>query len=255
MPQNNPNQKKKKKGHAPAHQNKYAFKHNPKSKLTEKILSSPNEGVCKKCHDKIEWRKKYRKYKPLKQPSTCNVCRKRNVKAAYHTICNDCTLVVGEKLSSSKTTDVVKEKIENLKIEGEEPVKDENEEGGETTADKTQNNTSEEKKTKTTTAPTTRKIRACAICATEPAMKNDNNDEDDDDDDAREGRRLKLREIRALERKAEREERLKNQKKDGSNDDDDDDDENDDDGEDGGYESYDDYDEDENNLGPVVHVM
>ena len=55
------NTKKKKKGRAPKHQNTFAFKHNPKSKKTEKILSSPNVGVCKRCYDKIEWRKKYRK--------------------------------------------------------------------------------------------------------------------------------------------------------------------------------------------------
>ena len=53
--------KKKKKGRAPKHQNSFGFKHNPKSKKTDKILSSPNVGVCRRCHDKIEWRKKYRK--------------------------------------------------------------------------------------------------------------------------------------------------------------------------------------------------
>jgi hypothetical protein len=53
--------KKKKKGRPPAHQNTFAFRHNPKSKKTEKILSSPNVGVCNRCRDKIEWRKKYRK--------------------------------------------------------------------------------------------------------------------------------------------------------------------------------------------------
>ena len=53
--------RKKKKGRAPAHQNSFAFRHNPKSKKTEKILSSPNVGVCGRCRDKIEWRKRYRK--------------------------------------------------------------------------------------------------------------------------------------------------------------------------------------------------
>lgn len=50
------------------YQNTYAFKHNPKSKLTKKILEIPNEGVCNKCYEVIEWRKKYRKYKPLTVP-------------------------------------------------------------------------------------------------------------------------------------------------------------------------------------------
>lgn len=81
----------KKKGRKPAHQNEFAFKHNPKSKLTEKILASPNVGVCRRCYDKIEWRKQYRKYKPLSQPSTCNLCKRRNVTSAYHTICNGCS--------------------------------------------------------------------------------------------------------------------------------------------------------------------
>ena len=93
MPQQqHPGQKKKKKGRAPAHQNKFAFKHNPKSKTTEKILSSPITHVCRRCHDKLEWRKQYRKYKPRTQPGTCNGCKKRNVKAAYHTICDSCTI-------------------------------------------------------------------------------------------------------------------------------------------------------------------
>ena len=79
-----------KKSRPPAHQNKFAFTHNPKSKVTKKILELPNRGACQRCYDKIEWRKKYRKYKPLTQPTKCNRCQKRTVKAAYHTICIDC---------------------------------------------------------------------------------------------------------------------------------------------------------------------
>ncbi|KAL7560161.1 hypothetical protein ACA910_013171 [Epithemia clementina (nom. ined.)] len=94
MPKNsaaNASKKKKSKGPIPAHQNKFAFRHNPKSKTTEKILSSPNVHVCRRCHDKIEWRKQYRKYKPLTQPSKCNICSQKNVKAAYHSICAKCS--------------------------------------------------------------------------------------------------------------------------------------------------------------------
>jgi hypothetical protein len=83
---------KKKKGHHPAHQNTFAFQHNPGSKLTAKILASPNVGLCRRCHDKIEWRKQYRKYKPLSQPSRCNICKRRNITAAYHTICDSCAM-------------------------------------------------------------------------------------------------------------------------------------------------------------------
>lgn len=50
-----------KEGHVPAHQNRTAFKHNPKSKKTDKILSIPaSSGCCKHCTDVIEWKRNYR---------------------------------------------------------------------------------------------------------------------------------------------------------------------------------------------------
>ena len=58
-----------KKGKIPAYQNNFKFRHNPNSQKTKKILSLPNEGLCKKCHDIIEWKKQYRKYKPLTMPA------------------------------------------------------------------------------------------------------------------------------------------------------------------------------------------
>lgn len=38
----------------------------------------------------MEWRKKYRKYKPLRQPATCNDCHKKTITSAYHKICGPC---------------------------------------------------------------------------------------------------------------------------------------------------------------------
>lgn len=52
----------------PKHQNTYAFRHNKNSKKSAKIMSTAIAGVCLKCHQIIEWRKKYRKYKPLTTP-------------------------------------------------------------------------------------------------------------------------------------------------------------------------------------------
>ena len=43
------------KGRVPSHQNAFAFRHNPKSKLTEKIAAMPIRGLCRRCRDKIEW--------------------------------------------------------------------------------------------------------------------------------------------------------------------------------------------------------
>ncbi|KAL4157857.1 hypothetical protein PRNP1_003639 [Phytophthora ramorum] len=75
---------------APKHQNAFAFKHNPKSKKTERILSMPIHGLCEKCRNQIEWRKKYRKYKPLSQPGSCIYCHQKTVTSAYHASCDPC---------------------------------------------------------------------------------------------------------------------------------------------------------------------
>ncbi|CAN0280012.1 unnamed protein product [Ectocarpus sp. 13 AM-2016] len=37
----------------PKHQNAFAFRHNPKSQKTAKILASVNAGLCASCHDKV----------------------------------------------------------------------------------------------------------------------------------------------------------------------------------------------------------
>ena len=78
-------------GKRPAHQNSTAFKHNPNSRLTARIAAIPNDGLCTHCHAIIEWRKKYRKYKPLSQPRKCNQCRQKTVRFAYHTRCTACS--------------------------------------------------------------------------------------------------------------------------------------------------------------------
>jgi Uncharacterized conserved protein (DUF2039) len=87
----NTKKKKSAKGPVPAHQNATAWRHNPKSKTTAKIMASPIAGVCRRCRQKLEWRKQYRKYKPRTVLGTCNLCQKRNVHAAYHTICASCS--------------------------------------------------------------------------------------------------------------------------------------------------------------------
>ena len=73
--------KPKAKGHKPVNDNSFAFRHNPNSKLTKKILGLKNEGLCRRCTDKIEWRKQYRKYKPLRKPAVCLWCSEKKVGA------------------------------------------------------------------------------------------------------------------------------------------------------------------------------
>ena len=98
------------------HQNTYTYKHNKNSKLTKKIEEIQHEGLCKRCDEKIEWRKKYRKYKPLTNPGACNQCHQRNVLRAYHTLCKNCAEVRG--VCAWCCTVLEKEPMEE--VEGEE---------------------------------------------------------------------------------------------------------------------------------------
>ena len=81
-----------KNGRLPKHNNDFKFKHNPKSKKSDQIATITHSGLCHRCSDKIAWKKKYRKYKPLKRSGKCYMCEQRTVKRAYHTICAQCSL-------------------------------------------------------------------------------------------------------------------------------------------------------------------
>ena len=215
--------KKKKKGRAPAHQNKYAFRHNPKSKKTDKILTSPNVGVCRRCHEKIEWRKQYRKYKPLTQPGKCNLCQRRNIKAAYHTICADCAVgdrankavleaTTGTSAAASGKTEAKPETATESTSNNDQQVAVDEAVAVENTSDHGSDDEEEE------TPETPRNRRVCEICVKDYALGSLEDDEEGDElaqlEAALEGK-LKLREKRAIERKIERlvEERRRNRRK------------------------------------------
>lgn len=185
----------KKKGRAPAHQNAFAFHHNPKSKKTEKILSSPNTGVCQRCYDKIEWRKKYRKYKPRTQPGICNQCQNRTVMAAYHTICTTCTTTeqAYKRMTSSSTSQVGQEKDDG----GDDENQYDNDHVEKHLVHSAANLTMK------CSSPTSQNSRVCAMCVKDMALSDANHDGDEavDDASARQNRYLTLRERRSIERK------------------------------------------------------
>lgn len=80
---------------AQKHQNTFAFYHNKGSKLTKFILESPIRGLCSKCTTIIEWRKTYRKYKPLTIPKKCTRCEEKSIQEAYHIVCHKCSIQFG----------------------------------------------------------------------------------------------------------------------------------------------------------------
>ncbi|EPS71583.1 hypothetical protein M569_03181, partial [Genlisea aurea] len=78
------------------HQNKFAWKPNAGVKINPTELGgklrpfSEITGVCQRCKDQIDWKRKYGKYKPLNEPAKCQRCSKRNVRQAYHNLCTGC---------------------------------------------------------------------------------------------------------------------------------------------------------------------
>ncbi|CAD5124381.1 DgyrCDS12670 [Dimorphilus gyrociliatus] len=81
-----------KKSGPPKHQNKTAFKNSmhDTSKKTKELNSMSISGCCKKCQEILEWRIKYKKYKPLTQPKKCVRCNEKTVKRAYFISCDKC---------------------------------------------------------------------------------------------------------------------------------------------------------------------
>ena len=80
----------KKKGQK--HQNATAFKPGRygESRQTKLAAALPLPGLCARCKEKIEWKKKYDKYKPLTAPRKCVACEGKKVKQAYYRLCQDC---------------------------------------------------------------------------------------------------------------------------------------------------------------------
>ncbi|RKP36683.1 hypothetical protein BJ085DRAFT_299, partial [Dimargaris cristalligena] len=104
------------------YQNTTAYTHNRNSRRTREILALPVNGLCQKCHDTIQWRKTYRKYKPLTVPKKCTKCDQKKIKDAYHIICGDCAaaLKVCAKCRESREIVVSDDKTPQQLVEEEQ---------------------------------------------------------------------------------------------------------------------------------------
>ncbi len=97
------------------YQNTFSYKHNTNSKKTAKIAGIVHSGICDRCTDKIEWKKKFRKYKPLIGRSTkCRQCNMLAITLAYHILCNACAKSKGTcpMCNEAKPIKVVDEELE-----------------------------------------------------------------------------------------------------------------------------------------------
>ncbi|XP_055912016.1 uncharacterized protein C9orf85 homolog [Eupeodes corollae] len=76
------------------YKNRHVFKNDLHDKTPQqKLINSLHiSEVCQRCKHVIEWKIKYKKYKPLTQPKTCVKCQQRNIRKAYHVLCRDCAI-------------------------------------------------------------------------------------------------------------------------------------------------------------------
>ncbi|XP_042881068.1 uncharacterized protein C9orf85 homolog [Penaeus japonicus] len=94
------------------YQNATSYRNNlhDTSKKTRKINSTEIAEVCKRCQEIIEWKIRYKKYKPLTQAKTCTKCHQKTVKDAYHTVCIPCASKIEVCCKCGKKEEIVQHK-------------------------------------------------------------------------------------------------------------------------------------------------
>ncbi|TMW42185.1 hypothetical protein DOY81_012738 [Sarcophaga bullata] len=118
---------------AQKHKNRHVFKNDlhDKTPLQKKLNSLHISEVCQHCKGVIEWKIKYKKYKPLSQPKTCTKCSQKKIRKAYHVLCRECALEARVCAKCLKSADEVEieppqptpEEELKLKVEMERLIK------------------------------------------------------------------------------------------------------------------------------------
>ncbi|XP_058974976.1 uncharacterized protein C9orf85 homolog [Musca domestica] len=118
---------------AQKHKNRTVFKNDlhDKTPLQKRLNSLHISEVCQHCKGVIEWKIKYKKYKPLTQPKTCTKCQQKKIRKAYHVLCRDCALdarVCAKCLKSAEEVEIeppqpTPEEELKLKVEMERLIK------------------------------------------------------------------------------------------------------------------------------------
>lgn len=100
------------------YQNQIAFKNDlhDKSNKTKYINSIQVTNVCERCKKIIEWKIKYKKYKPLKTAAKCIKCEQKTIKHAYHNICLTCAAQYNVCPKCGNEDNIVKEEFNKTEI-------------------------------------------------------------------------------------------------------------------------------------------
>ncbi|XP_033634448.1 uncharacterized protein C9orf85 homolog [Asterias rubens] len=93
------------------YQNSMAFRNDmhDTSHQTKALNKMTVGGVCTRCKEQIEWKIKFKKYKPLKQPKKCTRCEERSICKAYYILCKPCAAAANVCAKCGKNEEIVTE--------------------------------------------------------------------------------------------------------------------------------------------------
>merc|ERR1712062_51806 len=99
------------------HKNDFAYKNDMHgvSQKQKQVNNLYVSNVCQRCKECIEWKIKYKKYKPLTVPSKCVRCSGKKVKFAYHIVCTECALQHKVCAKCNKVAEVIGEPEQQMK--------------------------------------------------------------------------------------------------------------------------------------------
>ncbi|KAG7197519.1 hypothetical protein KM043_016636 [Ampulex compressa] len=108
------------------YKNQTTFKNDlhDKSQKTKRINCMEVTDVCDRCRKIIEWKIKYKKYKPLKAPGKCTKCQERTVMRAYLTICLTCAKGAQVCPKCGEKADILQTKLDQSELKLEEEIKE-----------------------------------------------------------------------------------------------------------------------------------
>jgi hypothetical protein len=101
------------------YKNSHAFKNDKYDKTPKNnFINSINVvNVCEHCKGVIEWKIKYKKYKPLSAPAKCVKCLQKTIKHAYHTYCYPCARESGICPKCGKKSEIEKVEEDQTKLD------------------------------------------------------------------------------------------------------------------------------------------
>jgi len=104
---------------AQKYQNSFAFKAgmHGQTPTQKKISALRLTGICARCFEILEWKRKFGKFKPLTVPAKCTKCSQRTITSAYRLLCNGCASGAGVCSKCGKVPPMTEEELVKKEVE------------------------------------------------------------------------------------------------------------------------------------------